>query len=50
MSVRLGQDVGHKVGAGRSRHDDHLNEDEIFVTLKYCEEGCVEEAYVKKHV
>ncbi len=41
MSVRLGQDVGHKVGAGRSCHDDHLNEEETFKSL--CVERCVEE-------
>lgn len=35
MSVRLGQDVGHKVGAGRSCHDDHLKEDKTFII--YCE-------------
>ncbi len=36
VSVRLGQDVGYKVGAGRSCHDDHLNVEETFKTLKYC--------------
>lgn len=31
--MRLGQDVGHKVGAGGGRHDDHLDKFEIFYYL-----------------
>lgn len=29
--MRLGQDVGHKVGAGGGRHDDHLDKFEAFL-------------------
>lgn len=41
MSVRLGQDVGHKVGAGRCCHDYHLKEDETFKTQVVRGEMCL---------
>lgn len=44
VSVRLGQDVGNKVGAGRSSHDDDLIEENTFKTLQRCVERGVKEA------
>lgn len=40
VSVRLGQDVGHKIGAWRSGHDDHLRGVRLSILSILCDQMC----------